>query len=216
MNAAGGVISDGVRVNAPTTGIGRKADHEGVLAAGIASHDDVRSVLLDALGVDGVWDHASAWLASNFRTVVIDEVYDAANLDLQVVYMAAESGLAVTLVGDPWQALYGWRGAAPAQVQKLLDATTERFVRYDQPRSFRFTGSQMPDLATALRAGVPVNLPAILSTEVDVALGRWWKGLWGAGENVLPLAFRTISNATDASLNLLLDVVVRPDFYRSS
>lgn len=206
------VVSQGIQVTAPTTGVGNKGDHERLLGAGISSHDDVRSVLWGAIQVEEIWEHASAWLAANFRALVVDEVYDAANMDLQIAYMAAESGLEVTLVGDPWQALYGWRGAVPDQVKKLLNVTTERFVDYDQPVSFRFSGSQMPALASELRAGQPMNLPAILSTEVDVALGRWWRGLWVGGENVLPLAFRTIDNATDASLNLLLDVVVRGHF----
>jgi DNA helicase-2/ATP-dependent DNA helicase PcrA len=209
LSASRVVVSKATQVRTPTTGIGSKPDHERLLNAGVSSHDDVRSVVLDAIESDEIWGHAAAWLARSFRAVVIDEVYDAANLDLEVAYMAAESGLAVTLIGDPWQALYGWRGAAPDKVEKLLGVTTDRFVAYDQPVSFRFTGVQMPALARALRAGHQATLPAISSTEVDVALGRWWRGLWKAGDNVLPLAFRTVENATDASLNLLLDVVTR-------
>ncbi|WP_454166860.1 3'-5' exonuclease [Microbacterium lacticum] len=42
-----------------------------------------------------------------------------------------------------------------------------------------------------------------------MALARTWRPLWSAGDNILPLSFRTIENATDAALNLLLDVVTR-------
>ena len=67
----------------------------------------------------------------------------------------------------------------------------------------------MPELARALRNGEPVSLPSGTSEQVDVALARTWRPLWSAGDNILPLSFRTIENATDAALNLLLDVVTR-------
>lgn len=209
LNQSHKVVSDGVKVTAPTNGIGNKANHEALLRAGVCSHEDVRAILTVAMTSQNLKDYASGWLAQNFRALIIDEIYDAAMLDLHVAYMAAESGLAVTLIGDPWQALYGWRGATPDQVENLLNATTDRFIAYDQPVSFRFSGGQMPALAGNLRAGNPVTLPGIRSSEVDVALGRWWRALWRAGDNVLPLAFRTIDNLTDAALNLLLDVVTR-------
>jgi DNA helicase II / ATP-dependent DNA helicase PcrA len=121
-----------------------------------------------------------------------------------IAHFGVVAGLGISLVGDPRQALYGWRGATPDKVSSLLD---EGFSPYPQSRSFRFTGDQMPALADALRAGMPVILPPIDSRDVDVALARQWRNLWFAGPNVLPLAFRSIGNATDAVLNLLLDMV---------
>lgn len=203
------VVSKGRRVEQPTTGIGNVAAHNAILAAGIVSHDDVRNVLVHAMQVDELREFAASWLASNYRSIIIDEVYDAAQLDLNVAYLAAETGLDVTLIGDPWQALYKWRGATPADVQKLLDATTDKFIEYQQPQSFRFSGDQMPGLASSLRAGDPVALPTGTSDGVQVALARNWGPLWSAGDNILPLSFRTIENLTDAALNLLLDVVTR-------
>ena len=203
------VVSRGRRVEQPTTGIGNVAAHDAILAAGVVSHDDVRNVLLHAMQVQELREFAASWIASSYRALIIDEVYDAALIDLNVAYLAAESGLGVTLIGDPWQALYKWRGATPAEVQKLLEATTDRFVEFEQPQSFRFSGDQMPGLAQALRAGEPVSIPNGTSDEVQVALARNWGPLWSAGDNILPLSFRTIENLTDAALNLLLDVVTR-------
>ncbi|KQX08188.1 MULTISPECIES: UvrD-helicase domain-containing protein [unclassified Leifsonia] len=203
------VVSRGRRVEQPTTGIGNVAAHDALLSAGIVSHGDVRNILLFAMQVDELSEFATTWLAENYRALVVDEVYDAAFLDLKVAHLAAEAGLDVTLIGDPWQALYKWRGATPDEVQRLLAATTDRFVEYEQPQSFRFVGDQMPQLARALRNGEPVSLPRGTSEQVDVALARTWRPLWSAGDNILPLSFRTIENATDAALNLLLDVVTR-------
>lgn len=221
LNAQNVVISRGRKVEQPTTGIGNVAAHEAILAAGVVSHEDVRSILVHAMQESELREFAASWLASNYRAIIIDEVYDAAQLDLNVAYLAAESGLSVTLIGDPWQALYKWRGATPTEVQKLLDATTERFIEYQQPQSFRFTGDQMPALASTLRAGEPVAIPTGTSDGVDVALARNWGPLWSAGDNILPLSFRTIENLTDAALNLVLDVVTRgrlgvPSFAREA
>lgn len=209
LDAQHNVVSKGSRVEQPTTGIGNVAAHDAVLATGVVSHDDVRNILLDAMQVAELREFAASWIASNYRAIIVDEVYDAALLDLNVAYLAAESGLSVTLIGDPWQALYKWRGATPTEVQRLLDATTDQFVEYQQPQSFRFTGDQMPGLAAALRGGEPVTLPTGTSYGVQVALARNWGPLWTAGDNILPLSFRTIDNLTDAALNLVLDVVTR-------
>ncbi|WP_344326198.1 UvrD-helicase domain-containing protein [Streptomyces macrosporus] len=53
-------------------------------------------------------------LTQTVRVLVIDEIFDANALDLSLVRLAADAGLDVTVVGDPWQALYGFRGAARA------------------------------------------------------------------------------------------------------
>ncbi len=58
-------------------------------------------------------DAIAELLSSSVAHVVVDEVFDANNLDLALVDLACQMNIAVTLVGDPWQALYGFRGARP-------------------------------------------------------------------------------------------------------
>lgn len=204
LSGNGTVVSRGRRMQAPGWGIGNVAQHNAILDAGICSHEDVRRILLTAFTAEHAVESARKWLATTFREIVIDEVYDAAALDLMVARFGVVAGLGISLVGDPRQALYGWRGATPNKVSSLLD---EGFFPYPQSHSFRFAGDQMPKLADDLRAGIPVTLPPVDSRDVDVALARQWRSLWSAGPNVLPLAFRLIGNATDAVLNLLLDMV---------
>ncbi len=221
LNSSNAVISDSRQVTKPESGIGGVADHRAVLASGAVSHEDVRTILRSAMQASEMRQFASDWLLAHYRALVIDEVYDADDLDIHVAYLAAEAGLSVTLIGDPWQALYKWRGARPEVIEKLFEATSEPFVAYEQPESFRFSGDQMPHLAVSLRAGQGVALPETVSTEVDVALARNWGQLWSVGDNILPLAFRTVNSATDAAVNLLLDVATRarlgvPSFGRES
>lgn len=214
-STGGLVYSHYRRVSKNEHGFGGKQDHEAALEAGICSHEDVRWTLRSAVkNVHGVEDTIRAWFATNFRHIVIDEIYDADGLDLWTAAAAGSAGTEITVVGDPWQALYGWRGATPEKVQVLLDRLP--FHEYEQPESFRFRGTQMPQLARELRAGAPVTVPRRSSEVVDVALARKWTDLWRVGQNVLPLAFRTIGNAIDAMLNLLLDEVTRRKLGRDS
>lgn len=113
LSNARSVVSKSRKVTKPEAGIGSVADHRAVLDAGTVSHDDVRSILRAAMKVDELRQVATEWLSANYRAAIIDEVYDADDLDLYVAYLAAEAGLSVTLIGDPWQALYKWRGAKP-------------------------------------------------------------------------------------------------------
>lgn len=209
LDANGSVVSKGRKVARPGPGIGSAADHRAVLNSGAVSHEDVRSILRSALRLNGLHQFMADWLAEGYRALVIDEVYDADDLDLFFAYLAAEAGLSVTLIGDPWQTLYKWRGAKPEVVETLLSETSDAFKAYAQLESFRFRGNQMPQLAIDLRAGRGVTLPEVVSSRIDVALARNWKHLWTVGDNILPLAFHNVNNATDAALNLLLDVVTR-------
>lgn len=206
------VVSKSREVEKQETGIGRVEDHRSALGAGIVSHSDVRTILRKALQIDELRQVAVDWISSTYRAMIIDEVYDADNLDLQVAYLGAEAGLSVTLIGDPWQTLYHWRGAEPEGVKNLTDAVSEEFKEFEQTESFRFFGNQMPELAVDLRCGRRVTLPKIVSTEIDVALARTWRDLWSVGDNILPISFQTVNNKTDAALNLLLDFVTRSRF----
>lgn len=213
----GAITSLAERIPKPKPGFGKKAPHLAVLSGGTSSHDDVRRALRTIVkNVPGARDAVVAWLADNYRHVVVDEIYDADELDIFTCMCIADSTTStLTLVGDPWQALYDWRGATPEKVGKyLLD--NYPFTDYEQTQSFRFATEQTIELARALRAGEGVALPPVASTATDVALGRNWTTLWTVGDNVLPLAFRTVGNRIDAALNLLLDEVTRTKLGRKS
>ena len=78
------VYSDSVRITQPRNGIGNVGRHRDLLRSGVVSHEDVRSVLLSALRVPSLMEHARAWMAANYRGLIVDEVYDADPLDLTV------------------------------------------------------------------------------------------------------------------------------------
>lgn len=212
----GAIQSLSEEADKPKFGFGKVAPHRAALDSGTVSHEDVRRVLRTALKhVPGAKESVVNWIDTTFRHVIVDEVYDADPLDIFVCRAVARTRSSLTTVGDPWQALYDWRGATPDKVQThLFDKLS--FKPYQQLKSFRFATEQTAELARALRAGEGVVVPPISSTAVDVALGRQWTTLWDVGDNILPLAFRTIGNRVDAALNLLLDEVTRAKLGRKA
>ncbi|MFE9635966.1 UvrD-helicase domain-containing protein [Streptomyces sp. NPDC006463] len=96
-------------------------------------------------------------LREEFRVVLLDEYQDtsvAQRLLLSGLF-GAGSGHAVTAVGDPCQAIYGWRGASVAN----LDDFPEHFPHADGTPATRLSlsenrrsGGRLLDLANALAA----------------------------------------------------------------
>jgi len=194
----------------PGFGIGNKNYFESHLSSGICTHDDVRAVLRQALAHPSMRKHIQTYLSSFVRHLVVDEVFDANQLDLEIVELFSATGGEVTLIGDPWQALYGFRGARPDLVPRLIAAGG--FASLPLSTSFRFETDEMRRIANELRAGAPVLLgPA---NEFDVLLASQWDDLWAGPPHVLPLSFGRMANLTDASAIVLLDHLVYSTFSR--
>lgn len=154
------------------------------LEAGHCTHEDVRSVLKQALEDPLCRDRVASRLRQVFRALIVDEVFDANSLDTTVIGLAISAGVQVTMVGDPWQALYEFRGARPDVVHSLVH--NAGVLIYPLSESFRWDTSAQAELATRLRGGKPVTLP--VAGEADTILGTTWRSLWQAGADVLPLA----------------------------
>src|SRR5581483_6724698 len=128
--------------------------------------------------------------------------------DLFIVALACNTHINVTLVGDPWQALYGFRGANPELVPALI--RDGHFQTLPLTHSFRFRTPQMRALAESLRDRAPVILAA--ACPYDVVLASNWDTLWNGPDNVLPLSFGRTTNRTDAAAIVLLDHIVHAKF----
>lgn len=182
---------------------------------GICTHEDVRSVLAAALAVPQIRARARARLGTTMRALIVDEVFDANELDLSIIELAGCGGVDVTLIGDPWQALYEFRGARP----ELVPAVVERLGLRPLPltQSFRWQTTGQSQLADDLRSGVPVALPGIdpATDPIDVVLGCKWNPLWDAGAPVLPLSFSGAKGThPEAAATVVLGHVTRSSFGR--
>jgi DNA helicase-2/ATP-dependent DNA helicase PcrA len=202
------VISAGVLIQDARFGFGNRATFEQQLANGLCTHEDIRAVLSAVLRVADLKNVVGGYIAAAVHHLIVDEVFDANRLDLSIVALACNSNVNVTLVGDPWQALYGFRGANPELVPTLI--RDGHFQTLPLTQSFRFRTPDMRTLAASLRARAPIVLN--LGGPHDVVLASNWDALWNGPDHVLPLSFGRISNKTDAAAIVLLDHLVHARF----
>ncbi|KAA9163211.1 ATP-dependent helicase [Amycolatopsis acidicola] len=186
-----------------------------LLRQGTCTHEDVRAVLEQALQEPRLRDFVRERLQATTRALIVDEVFDANDLDLDIIETAIQANVAVTLVGDPWQALYVFRGARPDRVPLLLQRTGVPTLPLTQ--SFRWLEPAQRTLAENLRSGASVTLDTQILAHgfdrVDVALALTWKSLWELKGGVLPLAFKAFGgSAEEAAATLLLNHVTRNVF----
>lgn len=171
----------------------------------VCTHDDVRAVLNSCFQDAGLLAVLAERLRQMARAIIVDEVFDANPLDLRLIELAASQGLSVTIVGDPWQALYTFRGAGPHLVPRLVDRLA--FTMVPLSNSFRFQSAEMVCIAHRLRRRAPVSLGTSPPEGVDVVLASKWKSLWLSNIRVLPLSFGTPNGAPAAAAILLLNHV---------
>ncbi|MYS23592.1 DNA helicase-2 / ATP-dependent DNA helicase PcrA [Streptomyces sp. DvalAA-14] len=186
-------------------------DFDAAVNDGRCTHDNVRAILEQALADSEISDCLIDYFATTTRVLIVDEIFDANSLDLAVVELAAQAGLHVTVVGDPWQALYGFRGARPDLVPVLIDRAG--MVTLQLTESFRWRTPGQRLLAAALRRSESTTVPSAALDGVDVVLAREWKPLWNTHPRVLPLAFRSATgNTQEAASTLLLNQLTRSAF----
>jgi DNA helicase-2/ATP-dependent DNA helicase PcrA len=187
------------------------------LTSGACTHADIRNVLSDAINKTnhpGLSDAIGACLAGSYCHLVIDEAFDMNPLDIAVVQRAIEEGLSVTIVGDPWQSLYEFRGATPKQVDAMI--ASQPFRRIDMPGEHRYKSAEMLELARALFHNEPFEVHSgEEGDEFDIVLAHDWGTLWD--ESRISLVPAGKPSKLDRSLMastfvLLLNEVVRERF----
>lgn len=178
-----------------------------LMRQGICTHDDIRTLLGLALKLPQCATRVQERLGQQLRALVVDEVFDANELDIAIIEAAIASGVAVTLVGDPWQALYLFRGAKPHVVPDLL--TRNSIPTLPLTHSFRWQTEEQTTLANDLRNSAGVILPTD-PDDMDVVIALRWKDLWNVGGGVLPLAYHSFKGGyEEAAATLLLNHVTR-------
>lgn len=178
------------------------------LEAGLCTHDAIRNIVIVAAADPTNRECVKDFLRGQATSVLVDELFDANSSDIELLCLLLEAGCAMTVVGDPWQALYDFRHSAPADVESELLAP-HGFTPAPLQVSFRFAeNSEAERVAIQARSTNPCD-PLIAVTEPEAVLAAEWKDLWGAGPEVLPMAFGQVRSQLDALMALLLDEVVR-------
>lgn len=140
------------------------------------------------------------------------------HLDAAVIEAAISAGISVTLVGDPWQSLFEFRGSSPQRVHDLLRAHT--FDHIDMPGHRRYLTDEMRNLAQCLFDERPFRVVAAQQgDEFDVVLAHDWNTLWDERRiGVLPLGRPSGLDGSELAncFVLLLNEVVRSYFGREA
>jgi DNA helicase-2/ATP-dependent DNA helicase PcrA len=191
-------------------GMTTKKELQKQLEDGLCTHDDVRSIIRAALKSQQLRPHLLTYAKLIASSVLVDEIFDGNSGDSEVLALFTEAGCEITLVGDPWQALYAFRLAEPEMVRQLLIKPYSFHAR-TLNTSFRFETAAVADLAAALRRRERiVTLPPIGSP--DVVLAAEWTMLWATSPGVLPMAFGQIQSGVGAAVSLALDYFLRKQF----
>ena len=105
---------------------------------GIRSYDDLQTDLASVLKDPDQGDAACKRLQGRFPVVLIDEFQDTDPVQWEIVSKAFLGSVTLVLIGDPKQAIYGFRGADVTAYLKAVSATgqvatLERNWRSEQP-----------------------------------------------------------------------------------
>jgi ATP-dependent DNA helicase UvrD/PcrA len=95
------VTTAGARIGRQLVGYGNKKPHEEMLSQGICTHDEIRSILHDALANAELRTAIANYLTATTKAVIVDEIFDGNRLDLAIVRLAAEADIPTTVIGDP-------------------------------------------------------------------------------------------------------------------
>ena len=188
------------------TRIGQVADLRSHFDEGRCTHLEVREVLGVALVDPALRGALETAIRESTKAIVVDEIFDGNDVDTGVLRLAAGQGVDVSVIGDPWQAVYEFRGADPRRAHTQL--TSDGFIQESVATSFRFRTGTTQRYNSLLRSRQPCVLPLGSAGNCDVVLASEWDTLWACDDGVLPLSFGIVRNQTDAAMLLLLDHVV--------
>ncbi|MGQ4431305.1 MULTISPECIES: UvrD-helicase domain-containing protein [unclassified Streptomyces] len=181
-------------------------DFKAAVSAGACTHDNVREVLTEALTAEPTRRALISYFETSVRSLTVDEVFDANDLDREIFSLAASAPSSLTLVGDPWQALYQFRGARPAAMKEYIGENG--FTTHHLDESFRWGTDRQAWLTRRLRRSLPVKLETGSAREADMVLALKWESLWERDPLVLPLAIAPgISQVQKAICTLILNEI---------
>lgn len=101
---------------------------------------------------------AAADVRERFAIVLVDEYQDTSVAQARLLHNLFGQGYPLTAVGDPLQAIYGWRGASVANI----DGFPETFGATTRPLTInRRSGSLILDVANEVASGVRAHHPGV-------------------------------------------------------
>lgn len=193
------------------------ARYRAALTAGNCTHAEIRSVLSSAVDDTQYPTFNVAirdCLGAGVCHLIVDEAFDMNLLDVTIVERAIEAGVGVTVVGDPWQSLYEFRGATPERISDLMNRWS--FEQRPMSGSRRYKSPEMRGLANRLFNNAWFTVKRARADDTfDVAIAHDWGDLWDYSQRpVLPIGFpnKMAGGWPNSCFVLILDALVRDAF----
>ncbi len=131
-------------------------------------------------------------LRKRFRYILVDEFQDTNHAQLELIRLIAGEGAPnITVVGDDDQAIYRWRGAAPANLIHFLSLYPSA-TRVVLRQNYRSTQEILDTAYRLITYNNPHRLEAMTGLDKRLIAER------GAGKNVAQWRFPTVSAEADA------------------
>ncbi|WJJ14520.1 ATP-dependent helicase (plasmid) [Prescottella equi] len=92
------------KLEANASGLWRRMVAKGIFDA------DASRICLTKYLADGYRDHYMSFTRARFSEIIVDEVQDCSREDVAVLELLLDAGVRLVMVGDPDQAIYGFRG----------------------------------------------------------------------------------------------------------
>lgn len=215
IDRRGDVVARLVRGDRNSAAFTDHAKYRAQLEQGTCTHDEIHQVVEAALerATLSIRKAVHKWLSLRFRHILADEVFDLNKLDISVLRAAEGAAVGITLVGDPWQSLYQFRGARPDLIDSW--AKPPRFATPTLGGSHRYKTRAMRQLAQQLVQGEAFTVRGPKDDRrPDVALAQHWDTLWEAKDlAVFPCGTKALGRDQPAcAVTLLLDYVSRTLF----
>ncbi len=185
-----------------------ESDYLEVLGQGLSTHDEVRALLTSALlhRRPNLRHEVGEFLSTRFAHLIVDEVFDLNELDTQLLQIALDANLDITLVGDPWQSIFEWRGSTPKLVDALIAGSN--FREFAVIASHRYRTAEMQSLAHVLVNGDSFSVAGAESRRrPDVVIADRGQSLWQTDTlPILPCGVGKVDKTrASAALVLLLN-----------
>ncbi len=153
--------------------------------AQLCDYDDLLELWLRLL-TQGDCAHVRDHLQTRFRYVLVDEYQDTNTVQAGIVNRMAAQHRNLMVVGDNWQCIYTWRGAAFENMAEFAERFPERKI-YKVETNYRSTPAIL-NLANDLMGhhppidGYPLNLKAarperdlpLIVPQLDTRQQAWW------------------------------------------
>lgn len=152
---------------------------ESLMSANVADFPHFIAQALRVLASEERGDIARA----NSREVYVDEFQDVNVAEFEFV-SALSTDAALTVVGDPRQAIYTWKGARPELMSRRLDATRGEIADVELTRNYR-SGAAILEAVNAIGRTINIDLRPLtpsqaLDASVNIHPAADEQGMWNA------------------------------------